>query len=659
MFCERCKGLLRIPPDGRFEERYCPRCGGIAPDIIVPEELPAFPEKGHPTMPFFPFPEVRKGQDKFIRDVAKSVSTRKHLLAYAPTGIGKTAAALAPAVEAAMEMGKCVCFLTSKQSQHHIAIETLKRMKVVSGRNIRVVDLISKQAMCPSDIAEEYPPAFRMLCYMNVISHSCKYFENEDQDTVRFIRSNVMHVEEVKTLATRRRTCPHRAAMQAAEAADVIVCDYNHIFDPVVRPNPEEAFGRSIEDFIVIIDEAHNLPDRIRGYYSMSLTANMVEEALSEVRDRQVAEVLKGLKRDLGKLLEGVEESKEKLTDSRPLLEAIEKRLGQAITDRMDIDTLIEQLRDIGVKRMAEGKQSLAFEISEFLSGYRQELRGIIRIISRKDGMMLNYRLLDPSTVTAPMFASFHSSVLMSGTLFPNNVYADILGIPEKSRMLGTYKSPFPEENRPVFLAGDVTTLYNERGDAMYRKIAARISDACSQIPGNVAVFFQSYGMLESVSQFIETPKRRIAESRESTKAEKRDIVTNLVKLKAGKGGIMLAVMGGSMSEGIDYRDNLLDAVIVVGVPYAPPSLEQDQLVRYYGEKFGQGRGRDYGYIYPAMNRVLQALGRCIRSETDRAAVILLDRRFSNPAYRKYFPLDIRLDSPKDLSASLKKFYAR
>lgn len=608
-------------------------------------------------MPFFPFPEVRKGQDKFIRDVAKSVAERKHLFAYAPTGIGKTVAALAPAVESAMDMGKAVCFLTSKQSQHHIAIETLKQMKHVSNRNIRVVDLISKQAMCPSDIAEEYPAAFRMLCYTSIVTKTCQYFNNEDDSMVKFTRDNILHVEEMKTLATRRRTCPHKVAMQAAAEADVIVCDYNHIFDPVVRADPEEAFGRPIGDFIIIVDEAHNLPDRIRGYYSMSLTTHMAEEALSEVRDKHMAEILKGLKKDLAGILETVEEGKEKLTTSVPLMEALDKRMGRSVVDRLDLGSFIEQLKDIGVKRMADGKQSTAFEIAEFLEGYKQDLKGLVRIVSRKDGMMLNYRLLDPSTVAAPIFAGFHSSVVMSGTLFPTNVYADILGIPEKSRMLGTYRSPFPDENRPIFVAEDVTTLYNERNDAMYRKIAGRIDEVCAEVPGNVAVFFQSYGMLKSITQFIETRKETISESRESTKAEKRELVNTLTRMKAGGGGIMMAVMGGSMSEGIDYRDNLLDSVIVVGVPFAPPSLEQDQLIRYYDSKFGPGKGRDYGYTYPAMNRVLQSVGRCIRSETDRAAVVLLDRRFAYPNYRRYFPEDVKLNTTANLRASLKKFY--
>ncbi|MDO9538249.1 MAG: helicase C-terminal domain-containing protein [Thermoplasmata archaeon] len=659
MFCPECKSMMKVRKRGKKNVPYCPRCSDLVE--LSPEEIfePVLdPGLGaHPDIAFFPYPKVRIGQDEFIKDVAKSIAQKKHLLAYAPTGIGKTVAALAPAVEASIKMGKVVCFLTSKQSQHHIAVETLRQMKTTSGEKIKVVDLISKQAMCPAEIAEEYPAAFRMLCFTSQVTKSCHYFTNEDKSIVNFVHNNIMHVEELKTLATRRKVCPHKVALQAAAEANVIVCDYNHIFDPVVRPNLEEAFGRPIEDFIVIVDEAHNLPDRIRGYYSMSLTTNMVEEALHEVNDKHLASILKGMKKDLSALLERVDEGKEVLTEAAPLLEALNKRMDHSIIDQFDLETMMEKLRDTGMRRMADGRQSVAFDVYEFLAGYKQELKGLLRIISRKDGMMLNYRLLDPSVVATPVFDGFHSSIVMSGTLYPTLVYADILGIPVKKRMLKSYRSPFPEENRPVFVSEEVTTLYNQRSDAMYKKIASNISGACDLIPGNVAVFFQSYGMLKNIMQHIQVSKETIFESRDSTKAEKRGLITKLVRLKNMNGGIMLAVMGGSLSEGIDYKDNLLDAVIVVGVPFAPPSLEQDQLIYYYDMKFGPGKGRDYGYNYPAMNRVLQSIGRCIRSETDRAAVILLDKRFGYPNYKRYFPEDVKLRTGMNLKSSLRKFY--
>ncbi|MCK4758068.1 MAG: hypothetical protein KAS67_06440, partial [Thermoplasmata archaeon] len=214
-------------------------------------------------------------------------------------------------------------------------------------------------------------------------------------------------------------------------------------------------------------------------------------------------------------------------------------------------------------------------------------------------------------------------------------------------------------ENRPIYAADDVTTLYKERSEAMYKRIARHIGDACKVIPGNVAVFFPSYGMLKNIRFLIETDKEIIAESQASTKAQKRQILETLIDLKSSWGGLLLGVMGGSLSEGIDYRDNLLDSVMIVGIPFAPPSLEQTELIKYYDRKFGQGNGRAYGYTSPAINRVLQSLGRCIRSETDRAVVILLDKRFNYQMYRKYFPEDIRMRDAGNLEAEMKRFYGK
>ncbi|MBA3044650.1 MAG: DEAD/DEAH box helicase family protein [Candidatus Thermoplasmatota archaeon] len=663
MFCPDCRGLLKVKKKGSGNEKYCPKCAGAGthqPEELI-EDFPVMPQNfdplGNPDIPFFPFAQVRPGQDQFILDVGQSIAERKHLFAYAPTGIGKTVAALVPAVEASLRMNKVVCFLTSKQSQHHIAIETLRQMKAVSGKDIRVVDLISKQAMCPSDISEEFPAAFRMLCFSSIMDKSCKYHSNNDPHMVKFVHSNIMHVEELKDLSTRRQTCTHKVAMEAAKEANVIVCDYNHIFDPVVRPQMLEAFDRPLEDFIIIVDEAHNLPDRIRGYYTMSLTPNILDEAISEVKDRNLEAVLKGLGKDLTALLDSVDVNKEELTESGALLDKFKKRLEMGFIEKSDLDTFIGDLQKIAQKRYTDGRNSQAAQVAEFLDHFRKEMNGLIRIISKKDGSLLYYRLLDPSVVAEPIFSQFHSSVVMSGTLYPTQVYGDILGIPDGKRMLKTYKSPFPEENRPVFVAEDVTTLYSQRGDAMYRKIAARINEASSAVPGNVAVFFQSYGMLKNILQHVKTTKQNIIESRESSKAEKRSMVSNLIKLKAGNGGLLLAVMGGSMSEGIDYKDNLLDCVIVVGLPLAPPSLEQDMLIKYYDTKFGYGNGRDYGYTYPAMSRVLQSMGRCIRSETDRAAVILMDKRFLYPMYRKCFPGDMVFKSADNLDTRLRAFF--
>ncbi len=687
MFCDECRSLLKIRKRRGINETYCPRCSQASRsssdrrdhanhmDKMAPKRsfsqikkentsfavAPVLTKNHgkHPTIPYFPHPTVREGQSQFIKDAGMAIKVKKHLLANAPTGIGKTAAALVPAISESLKSGKVVFFLTSKQSQHHIAVETLKIIGSIYNVKIKVVDIISKQAMCPRDIAQEFHAAFTLLCRTSQKNGSCSYFKNTSEDLVDNIHSSILHVEELKEAAIGEHVCPHKVALKAAADANVIVCDYNYIFDPDIRETILESFDRSLDECIVIVDEAHNLPGRIRNYYTQNLTANMLSEAISEVKSQQTSHILNMMKRELSRLLDEVEPGQEKLTGSEVFLSRIEAGLGQSFFEAMDLDSLIKQLRKLGEMRMIKGQSSQATAVADFLDGYRQDMDGLIRIISQKDGSKLSLRLLDPSVISAPIFAEFHSSIIMSGTLFPTNMFADILGVGDNDRILRTYPSPFPPENRPVYVAGDVTTLYKERSEAMYDRIARHIGRACKIIPGNAAVFFPSYGMLKEVRFRIDTDKEVIAESQTSNKAQKRRVLDTLTDLKDGWGGLLLGVMGGSLSEGIDYKDNLLDAVIIVGVPFAPPSLEQSQLIDYYDRKFGHGKGRDYGYNSPAINRVLQSMGRCIRSETDRAVIILLDKRFSYSNYRKYMPEDQKLRRMDNVDEELREFFGK
>ncbi len=612
----------------------------------------------HPTIPYFPHPTARDGQAQFIKDASTAIKLNKHLLAYAPTGIGKTAAALVPAITESLKTGKVVFFLTSKQSQHYIAVDTLKIINSIFNAKIKVVDIISKQAMCPRDISEEFHAAFTLLCRTSQKTGTCSYFKApEDEDLIGQIHSNILHVEELKDVAVGHRSCPHKVALKAAASANVIICDYNYIFDQDIRETILESFDKSLDECIVIVDEAHNLPDRIRNYYTQSLTTNMLSEAISEMSNKQLAHILNMMKKELRKILDAVPPGKEEVVDKDVFLSRIEGIMGQSLFEAMDLDSLIKELKKVGEIRMVKGQSSSAAVVSEFLEGYKQDLEGLIRISSQKDGSKLYFRLLDPSVISAPIFKEFHSSIIMSGTLFPTKMFADILGIENGSQILRTYPSPFPPANRPVYVADDVTTLYNERSDAMYERIAKHIGRACKIIPGNVAVFFPSYGLLKEIRFRIETDKEILAESQASNKAQKRRMLDTLVDLKSTWGGLLLGVMGGSLSEGIDYKDNLLNSVMIVGVPFAPPSLEQSQLIDYYDRKFGRGNGRAYGYTSPAINRVLQSMGRCIRSETDRAAIILLDKRFGYPKYSNYFPEDLKMRNMRNIEEELKYFY--
>ena len=666
MFCEECNGMLRKRKvKGKFEN-YCPNCDKAADfkKLTPKTELDDIKKwKTSPTkIPLFPYEEIRDGQKQFIEDVSKALEEKKTLVAYAPTGIGKTVGVLVPAIEESLETGKTVLFLTSKQSQHRIAIETIRLIKARYGIKISAVDIINKQGMCPRDISSEYHVVFNALCRLEQTNKSCRYFAREVKGLDKHVRNSILHVEELKELATSIGTCPHRAAVEAGVKANIIICDYNYVFYPHVAETMLKKLELELKDAIIIVDEAHNLPERIRSHNSKEMTPNRIEEAMSECRkDKILVRQLSQIRTGLGKLLNRVNEGDEKLICQDDFIQIVDNSLSQTLDGKSDISDLCKKLMIVGDKKLEDGNSSASFDLSRFIEGFMIEHPSMIRVISRKDKSKIFFRLLDPSMVSAPIFKEAYASILMSGTLFPTKMFADILGLTNKDSILGSYRSPFPPENRPVYAITDVSTLYRQRSKEMYKKIAKHLSQAADEVNGNIAVFFPSYNIQWEVVQALEEvgcSKELLVETRKSSKWEKEAMLQRLRELQRMGGGMLLGVMAGSLSEGIDYKDNLLGCVAVVGVPLAPPSLEQTQLERYYDRKFGLGKGKEYGYTSPAMNKVLQAMGRCIRSETDRAVVMLMDLRYGEGKYRNYFPEDIKIKGPDNLKKDLKDFYA-
>jgi len=665
MFCEDCNGMLRKKKvKGKFES-YCPNCDKAAdfkkymPDTGM-DEIKAW--KKSPTgIPLFPYEEIRDGQKQFIEDVTKALEEKKTLVAYAPTGIGKTVGVLVPAIEKALETGKKVLFLTSKQSQHKIAIETIRLIKARYGVKISAVDIINKQGMCPRDISSEYHVVFNALCRLEQSNKTCRYHAREVKGLGNHISKSILHVDELKELATRTGVCPHRAAVEAGVKSNIIICDYNYVFYSHVAKSMLKQLELDLKDAIIIVDEAHNLPDRIRTHNSKEMTVHRIEEAMSECRkDKVLVRQLSQIRTGLGKLLNRVGEGDEKLICQDDFIQVVENSLSQTLDGKSDIGDLCKKLEIIGDKKLQDGNSSAAFDLGRFIDGFIIEHPSMIRVISRKDKSKIFFRLLDPSVISAPIFDKAHASILMSGTLHPTKMYADILGLTGKDSILGNYRSPFPPENRPVYAITDVSTLYRQRSKEMYMKIAKHIKIASDEVSGNLAVFFPSYNIQWEVVQALEelgSSKELLVETRKSSKAEKESMLRRMKKLQFMGGGMLLGVMAGSLSEGIDYKDNLLSCVIVVGLPLAPPSLEQTQLERYYDKKLGLGKGKEYGYTSPAMNKVLQAMGRCIRSETDRAVVMLMDLRYGDGKYRNYFPKDVNIRMASNLKSDMREFY--
>lgn len=602
-------------------------------------EPAAVPRPGPAPLPW-PFESIRRGQAEFLADARRAVAEGRHLLAHAPTGIGKTAVALVATLEHAIHEGRLVLFLTSRQSQHRIAIETVRRLER-RGAGVAAIDLIAKRSMCLQDGAPTFGRAFHQFCDLKVKSRTCSYFTRDNSAVVAAVLQRTLHVQELIQASSACRVCPHRVAMDAASRAHIIVCDYNYVFSDI-RERFLPRLGRPLEDLLLVVDEAHNLPDRIRTHLCGDLTVVDLLKAAREARgvDGECSLQMGGVARSMEQYLLGL--SSERVARKEEFLEVVEEGLRKG-RGAMGYADLVEMVGFAAEELARRGLPTQLPEVAEFLTRWRDAKEGILRLVVPGAEGKFAFRLMDPSVLSRPIFEKVHASILMSGTLFPTEMYADLLGIRPSRRILQTYPSPFPRSNRLLLVHPSLTTLYTRRSAEMHDLVAREITTIAAAVPGNVAVFFPSYELLSEALRRVRAGgvrKKLLVERPQWTKARRDGALEALRMGRAEGGALLLGVQGGSLSEGVDYEDNLLAAVVVVGLPLGPPSVEVEALKDYYSRKFGFAKGTDYAYVFPAVNRVLQAAGRAIRSERDRAAIILLEGRLLESRYSRCLPPD-------------------
>ncbi len=637
-YCDTC-GTLMKSEDGK---RLCPRCERTdkGRDFFL-----AGDGKFSTDDLLFPFEKIREGQKEFLEDVEKTFEQQRTLIAHAPTGIGKTAAVLPPAVREKKDDQK-IFFLTSKQSQHNIAVETIKNMP----ERVNAIDVISKKNMCLREASKLPYPVFEEFCSGEGQSR-CNLFNQKMSEVVKELREDTKHVSEVIELCESHDVCPHKSALVAGKNSDIIVCDYNYIFSDI-RERIFEFLEIGLEDAILIVDEAHNLPGRIRSNLEETISVEILDEASNLLRgySSSLSSFMRRLSRELNSIEGGGKKIKKEFLDKKT-----SNALKGGLSQFSSIDDLLADLKLVATDIVEEDPSATApMRVYSFMDSWREEGEEILRSIE-KEPLRINVKLMDPSRFSEEVFKNVVGSVLMSGTLHPGEMYADILGI--KDARIEKYSSPFPDENRKIVSLDNLTTAYKERGLNMYQAYANTIADLANNSPGNVAVFFPSYDLMNRIYDrlnMVHLEKDLIVEEREHSKKEKRRLVG---RLRESDDNVLLGVQGGSLSEGVDYRDNILCSVMIVGIPFPPPSLEVEALEDYYTVKFGEEKGYKYSRIYPAMNRVLQAAGRPIRSKNDRALIILADKRFNYKRYKKNLPDDFEYSAAKKIVEVCEEFF--
>lgn len=568
----------------------------------------------------FPFAGYRRGQRRFAAEVYRTIKSGKGLFAQAPTGIGKTLAVLFPALKAMPDSNMDrLFFLTAKTMGARsaaLALEVLRER----GMRVKALHLTAKDKMCFQESCDPEQCEYAKGYYNRLAEALKELFEQDD-----FHRFNIRAAGETY------RLCPFELSLDLSAWMDVIVCDYNYVFDPSVYLR--RFFGETSQTNVLLIDEAHNLVGRARAMYSAELEKRSVLTWKKMIKPYSPA-----LSRELERV-------------NRRLLAMVKDLEEQGIQSRVEHDVpqkLITALA--GFCRAMDGwlAENPAGEVPRpFLEGYF-EMRRFVRsseyfgpnfaTILRRHGRNLKVKLfcVDPARFIEDRLARSTAHVLFSATLTPFVYFTRLLGAKEGDATL-RMSSPFPPRNLCLLVAHHLSTRYRDRDrscDEVCRLILAVVGSRC----GNFLVYLPSYQYLAAVHASFRKMCAGLATlvQERAMNDQQRDQFLDAFQREPERSLVGFAVMGGAFGEGIDLVGDRLIGVIVVGVGLPRINEEQDLIRDYFQERGTPGFA--FAYQYPGMNRVLQTAGRVIRTAEDRGVVCLIDERFAQTRYRRLFP---------------------
>jgi DNA excision repair protein ERCC-2 len=597
----------------------------------------------------FPHAAPRPGQEPMMAAVRRALDAGENLIAEAPTGSGKTAASLHPALAHGLATGRQVFFLTSKTLQQTMAVSALRGMNGEGA--FRTLQLRAKEKMCAND---------RVICHEDFCPYAKDYPEKMERSKIlERLRREHSHFDPdaVFAEAKKERVCPFEVQLELAGRADAVVADYNYVFEPAAalrRLEPED-------EPVLLVDEAHNLPDRARKIFSPEL----LEETFRAVQDKlllQSGELFDSLKQSIGSLSALLAETagliSGNMAEIDPPTEALralwkewEPRFARYLTWK----------REVKLGLPDDPIVDIHFLWQRFIHVLNLSGPGFACVAERRPGgARLAIVCLDPARPLAPIFRAASSTILLSATLSPVEVIRRTLGLEEERTRAISLPPPFPRENRKILILPQVRTAFahREKNFAPIARLIAQMSDAQ---PGNALVLFTSYQFLERVAGLLPRPRARVLVQRPDSSDTERGAILKELATMPLRGILLMAVLGGMYAEGVDYPGELLSAVFIVSPALPQVSFERELLRRYFDRT--EQAGFEYAYLQPGMTRVIQAAGRLIRGETDRGVIALLCQRFLQEPYAGHLPRDWYDDSPGELAApdpagEIRKFFA-
>ena len=601
------------------------------------EELPALAALK------FPYTEMRQGQEDMIRAVYRAAKRGERLFVQAPTGIGKTMSSLYPAVRACGEgLADRIFYLTAKASTRREAFGAVRRL-VQNGAPLRAAVLTAREQICPHPSAMADGRSLSSHCNGVECEYAMGYYDRVGDAVYELLTAGRGYDRRrLLEVAQKHKVCPYELSLDVSEYCDVIIADYNYAFDPMVYLRRYFSAGASCEGRnVFLIDEAHNLADRARDMYSVSLSRRAFEKVYAKVdrRDKVLNEALetvilamRSMRRLCRDNLTTDDEGNEcgfYLSHS-PLTDLHEKLLW--FSDQCDT-----WMRRHGEEDIAQAVRDLCYTVHEYTTIMEHYDEHYVTYVTLSGGdTYVQLLCLDPSGELNVLLHRANAAVLFSATLTPLSYFCDVLGGGEDARKIAL-ASPYDRDNFGLFVVEGVSTRYSQRRESC-RHIAACIGAAISGKKGNYIVYFPSYSYLENVLVHFHAlyPKVTTIVQKKAMRAAEREAFLDAFVADSDVLRVGFCVLGGSFSEGVDLPGSRLIGSIIVGVGLPGLSGERNILQEYYQNK--SDMGYQYAYVYPGMNRVLQAAGRVIRTDEDKGIVVLIDDRYESPEYRRLFP---------------------
>ncbi len=597
--------------------------------------------------------------------ISSTLKSEGNLILESGTGTGKTICALTPCLEYALDKDKIIVYVTRTNSQQQQVIEELKtiierkdvEISSIAFQGRRHMCLLFKEVILGSE-------ELSRLCKKRKKDHTCNFYENMEDNLIEDLskRLKCFTAEELIVTCQNLKICPYEMNKELAPHARVIVGPYHYMFDPDIRKLLLKWTEKRISDIVLIVDEAHNLANFARNRLSRRLGIWGIRRALNESR---------GMENTLygeithNEFFNSCEDKMHEFNEEEILLKneyeiALCEALGISLEELLEISEILvslgEYIKDTKEER-GDPPVSYIYSVGIFIKDWLTTKReDFIKMYRRDDYPVLEINCLDASISTKDVFEKVCSSISMSGTLTPLIAYRDLVGLNEGA-LMKSYPSPFPVDNRKIIYSFNVTTRFKDlkRNPNLYRLLARRIRDACNSVPGNLIVFFPSFELMNRLRSYkvLEDVNKRIYV--EEQRLKQIELVRLIEDFKEDKNSVLLAVMGGRISEGLDFPGEELICTVIVGIPYPRPTINQQALEKYLDRKF-HGRGFLYAYTTPAIQRLLQSAGRLIRSDEDRGVVVILDKRVKN--LRTHLPEWFMISPAKDIGHEIRKFFA-